>query len=392
MIVLASALLSLLAVGSFVQLAKRYGWGKAVRQDGPASHHRKAGTPTMGGAAFLLAALATWLVFGGGGFDSLAVVLLTCAAALLGVYDDLVALRRKGGAGGASPRVAAHPPSSAAGVPPEAAATSSAPASSLPTSAAAPRAGQDALGSTPTPRVTVHAEAAPTSSPPASRSSKPNTDKPSAKGNSTGDTTTGVLARYRLLIQGAAALVFALYAVRSGQELFGVPLLDLLGFTFIIVGSINAFNFTDGLDGLAGGVAALVLLPFIGVGFVGALIGALLGFLWFNAHPARVFMGGVGSEALGAAVAGTAILAGWVWWLPLIALVPVLEVVSVILQVAYFCYTKATQGGGKRLLKMSPLHHHFELSGWSEQQVVVRFWLITAACVALAWGLQGGFR
>jgi len=301
-IVLASALLALVLVGSFIQLAKRYGWGKSVRQAGPHTHVVKEGTPTMGGAAFLLAALIGWLLFGEKGAADVAVVLLTLAAALLGFYDDLTALRRK--------RRAA--------------------------------VGEDA--------------------------------------------STGLLARYRLLVQAGLALAFAIYAVRSGQVLFGPPLLDTLGFALIIVGSINALNFSDGLDGLAAGLAALILLPFIGVSFVGALVGALLGFLWFNAHPARVFMGGVGAEALGAAVAGTAILSGWGWWLPLIALVPVLEVLSVIVQVAYFRATK-----GKRFFKMSPLHHHFELSGWSETQVVTRFWLLTAVCVALAWGLKGGF-
>ena len=201
------------------------------------------------------------------------------------------------------------------------------------------------------------------------------------------DLTTGVLARYRLLVQVFAALPFAIYAVRNGQNLLGPGLIDTLGFVFIIVGTINALNFSDGLDGLAGGMAAIILLPFIGVSFVGALVGSLLGFLWFNAHPARVIMGGVGAEALGAAIAGTAILAGWGWWLPLIALVPMLEVVSVMIQVPYFRLT-----GGKRFFKMAPLHHHFERSGWPETQVTLRFWLITAVCVGLAWGLKGGLQ
>jgi phospho-N-acetylmuramoyl-pentapeptide-transferase len=344
-IVAVATLLSLIAVGTFVQLAKRRSWGKAVRQDGPASHQAKAGTPTMGGAAFLLVALLTWLLFGPTERGA-AVALLTAAAALLGLYDDLAALRRK--------------------------------------RAAAPAVRTVPAPDEPPPRVSVRAEGGDASSAiPASPGAR-------AGVRPTPDLTTGVLARYRLLIQSAAGLVFALYAVRSGQELFGVPALDLLGFAFIVVGSINAFNFTDGLDGLAAGVTALVLLPFVGAPFVGALLGALLGFLWFNARPARVFMGGVGSEALGAAVAGTAILAGWAWWLPLLALVPVLEVLSVIAQVTFFRLTKARHGEGKRLFKMSPLHHHFELSGWSEGQIVVRMWLVTAVCVALAWSLRGG--
>ena len=339
MIILVSALLSLLFVGTFIQLAPRYGWGKEIRPEGP-DHQAKAGTPTMGGAAFLLAALLTWLFFGSPGVDSLAVALLTLAVAGLGLLDDLTALRKK--------RLVTSSPEEAS---PE------------------PRRK--------TPPVTVTATDAEPSE----------ADETEDKPKMTLDLTTGVLARYRLLVQALAALPFAIYAVRNGQELFGSGLIDTLGFVFIIVGTINALNFSDGLDGLAGGMAALILLPFIGVSFVGALVGALLGFLWFNIFPARVFMGGVGSEALGAAVAGTAILAGWGWWLPLIALVPLLEVVSVMIQVPYFRLT-----GGKRFFKMTPLHHHFEKSGWPETQVTLRFWLVTAVCVGLAWGLKGGLQ
>ena len=293
MIILVSALLSLLFVGTFIQLAPRYGWGKEIRPEGP-DHQAKAGTPTMGGAAFLLATLLTWLFFGSPGVDSLAVALLTLAVAGLGLLDDLTALRKKRLVTGADPSPQPQPKP---------------------------------------PAVTVtKADAEPGEA-----------DETEDKPKMTLDLTTGVLARYRLLVQALAALPFAIYAVRNGQELFGSGLIDTLGFVFIIVGTINALNFSDGLDGLAGGMAALILLPFIGVSFVGALVGALLGFLWFNIFPARVFMGGVGSEALGAAVAGTAILAGWGWWLPLIALVPLLEVVSVMIQVPYFRLT-----GGKR--------------------------------------------
>jgi phospho-N-acetylmuramoyl-pentapeptide-transferase len=301
MIVLVTALVSLILVGIFIQIAGRLGWGKSVRLDGPQSHLSKAGTPTMGGLAFLLAAVVVWLSWGVLTSDVSAVVLLTCAAALLGWYDDVLSLRRK--------RRAA--------------------------------AGEDS--------------------------------------------STGLLARYRLLGQGIVALIFALYAVRIGQQLFGIGWLDTLGFTFIIMGSINALNFTDGLDGLAAGVSVIILLPLLSFPFSPFLLGALLGFLWYNGHPARVIMGGAGSEALGAALAGIAILSGWVWYLPLLALIPVLEVLSVIIQVAYF---RAT--GGKRFFKMSPLHHHFELSGWSETQVVTRFYLITAIATALAWGLGIG--
>ena len=340
MIILVSALVSLLFVGTFIQLAPRYGWGKEIRPEGP-DHQAKAGTPTMGGAAFLLAALLTWLFFGSPGVDSLAVALLTLAVAGLGLLDDLTALRKK----------------------------------RLVTSSATSEPSSKPLSKPPSVTVT-QADTEPGEA-----------DETEAQPKMTLDLTTGVLARYRLLVQALAALPFAIYAVRNGQELFGSGLIDTLGFVFIIVGTINALNFSDGLDGLAGGIAAIILLPFIGVSFVGALVGALLGFLWFNIFPARVFMGGVGSEALGAAVAGTAILAGWGWWLPLLALVPMLEVISVMIQVPYFRLT-----GGKRFFKMTPLHHHFEKSGWPETQVTLRFWLVTAVCVGLAWGLKGGLQ
>ncbi len=297
-----SALLSLILVGSFIQIAKRIDLGKSIRKAGPQSHLVKEGTPTMGGIAFILATLVIFL-FQAKTADSWALMLLFLASGLLGWVDDFLSQRRK-------QQVAS---------------------------------GQDA--------------------------------------------STGLLARYRLIGQALVAFGFSLYAVRSGHPLFGINSLDILTYTLIIMGSINALNFTDGLDGLAAGCMVIMLLPFSFIPLSLTLIGALLGFLWYNAKPARVFMGGVGSESLGAVLAGIAILAGWTWYLPLIALIPVLEVVSVIIQVSYFRMT-----GGKRFFRMSPLHHHFEESGWSEEQVVSRFYLVTALCVALAWSLHGGLR
>jgi len=175
---------------------------------------------------------------------------------------------------------------------------------------------------------------------------------------------------------------------------------------FVIVGSSNAVNLTDGLDGLAImptvlvaaalGVFAYVaghavfskylLLPYIpGAGeltvFCAALVGAGLAFLWFNAYPATVFMGDVGALALGGALGAVAIVVRQEIVLFIMGGVFVAETLSVMVQVAYFKYTKRRFGEGRRILRMAPLHHHFEESGWKETQVVVRFWIITMMLV-----------
>jgi phospho-N-acetylmuramoyl-pentapeptide-transferase len=149
----------------------------------------------------------------------------------------------------------------------------------------------------------------------------------------------------------------------------------------IIVGLSNAVNFTDGLDGLAGMIAATAFAAYGTIAlmqgqlFIGrfcfTLVGALFGFLWFNAHPAELFMGDTGSLALGATLGVVSLMTGQWLLLPLIAIIPVSEAISVILQVGYFKLTK-----GRRIFKMAPVHLHFELLGWSETQVVQRFWLV----------------
>jgi phospho-N-acetylmuramoyl-pentapeptide-transferase len=167
---------------------------------------------------------------------------------------------------------------------------------------------------------------------------------------------------------------------------------------FVIISSANAVNFTDGFDGLAGiivasafvayGVIALLQGQVYLVHFCFTVVGACFAFLWYNAHPAQMFMGDTGSLALGATLGAVALMTGQWLLLPVVALVPVAETVSVILQVLYFKYTKRRFGQGRRILKMAPLHHHFELLGWSETQVVQRFWLVgllaAMAGVALA--------
>lgn len=196
-------------------------------------------------------------------------------------------------------------------------------------------------------------------------------------------------AREKFPLQIAVALVFAIFAAPlASHDLLPSlgRILDIALFTFVMVGSVNAFNFTDGVDGLLAGVAIIVLLPLLVLSPVTALlVAALLGFLWFNAHPAKVFMGDMGSHAIGAVAAGAYILYADAWALPVAAIIPVVAMLSVIAQVLYFRRT-----GGKRLFKMSPIHHHFELSGWSESQVAVRFWVVTGVFTALTWWLLGG--
>jgi len=161
---------------------------------------------------------------------------------------------------------------------------------------------------------------------------------------------------------------------------------------FIIVSESNAINFTDGLDGLAGlisatafaafGAIALVQEQFFLARFCFTVVGALFGFLWFNVHPAELIMGDTGSLALGATLAVVALMTGQWPLLLVIAVIPLSEALSVVIQVAYFKLTK-----GKRFFKMAPIHLHFELLGWSETQVVQRFWLIGLLAAMVGIGL-----
>lgn len=212
----------------------------------------------------------------------------------------------------------------------------------------------------------------------------------------------GMRARTKFAIQ----VVLALATATVLKYMLGVPELILPGVqavfslgvwyipvaAFIIVGFSNAINFTDGLDGLAGLIAATAFITYGGIAmlqgqvFVGrfsfTIVGALFGFLWFNVHPASLFMGDTGSLSLGATLAVVALMTGQWAILPLIAVIPVSEALSVIIQVGYFKLTK-----GKRVFKMAPLHLHFELLGWSETQVVQRFWLISLLAAMLGVGL-----
>lgn len=188
------------------------------------------------------------------------------------------------------------------------------------------------------------------------------------------------------LVEESVALVVPFVREPWTPPLWLVALLDLVA----VVGATNAVNLTDGLDGLAAGATAIgagVLAVILGhrgewdlAMLAATLAAACVGFLWFNAHPAQVFMGDTGSLGLGAALAAITVLSEMVLILPLVGLLFVVETLSVILQVVYFRLT-----GGRRIFRMAPLHHHFELGGWQEDQVVARFWI--GALVGGAVGL-----
>jgi phospho-N-acetylmuramoyl-pentapeptide-transferase len=196
----------------------------------------------------------------------------------------------------------------------------------------------------------------------------------------------------------------------EGWVLAFLPVVYVGFVAFVVAGSSNAVNLTDGLDGLAAGLGTISLMAFgifayligrvdvseylglfylPGAGelavFSAALVGACVGFLWFNAPPAEVFMGDTGSLAIGGALAVLAILLKTEFLLPIVGGVFVVEALSVMLQTGWFKYTRRRTGTGKRLFLMAPIHHHFEKLGWAETKVVVRFWILGIFCALVAF-------
>lgn len=320
---LTALLISLIVGPAMIRRLNHYQVSQVVRDDGPESHLQKAGTPTMGGAMILVAISVSTLLWSDLGNKYMWVVLLTTLLfGAIGWVDDYKKLVKKD--------------------------------------------------------------------------------------------SRGLIARYKYFWQsvvalGAAGFMYATAELPAETQLIvpffkdvAVPLgwgFVVLAY-FVIVGSSNAVNLTDGLDGLAvlptvmvagalgifayvtghAKFAAYLSIPFIpGVGetvvFCGALVGAGLGFLWFNAYPAMVFMGDIGALALGAALGIVAVVVHQELVLLIMGGVFVMETVSVIMQVASYKLT------GKRIFRMAPLHHHFELKGWPEPRVIVRFWIITVILV-----------
>ena len=317
--------------GPFVEVLRRLRVGKQIRVELPEGHQSKAGTPTMGGIMIVGPVFAIVLVLNlvsvvrGSSLSGASILLplfVMFSFALLGMYDDWQGIRR-------------------------------------------------------------------------SRGTRPRGEGISGR----------VKMAMQIMLALVAATIISLYdgGFQFANQIpipllnFAIPLHPILFIpisAFLIVGFSNATNLTDGLDGLAGiiiasafaayGVIALLQGQIFLVQFCFIMVGACFAFLWYNAHPAQLFMGDIGSLALGATLATIAIMTGQWLLLPIIAIVPVAETLTVILQVAYYKRTK-----GKRLFKMSPLHHHFELSGWSQTQVVQRFWLVgmLSAIVGVALAL-----
>jgi len=340
--------IAMLAGQPLIRLLKRWRIGKQIRIDGPASHMVKQGTPTMGGILFigttLLLILGMYLYsrigvrvnpnFAGVVLvgRSLAVPLFVMIAfAVLGAVDDYMGVRgvRRGeGMRGWSKAFFQLIIAVVAAV-----ILHAAPAFEI--------------------------------------------------------TSSGIVLIPDRLLFGMSKMAVPGLAQPIDLGIFWLPIA-----VFIIHGSANAVNFTDGLDGLGALISGVAFVAYGVIAYLQGqvfltmlcmvLVGAMLGFLWFNVHPAQMMMGDLGSEALGAVLGVVALMTGQWLLLPIIAIIPVAEVISVIIQVAYFKYTKRKYGEGRRFFKMSPLHNHFVLLGWSEPQIVQRFFVI-----ALFFGMLG---
>ena len=277
-------------------------FGQTVRDDGPQSHLKKNGTPTMGGVMFMVAITAVTLLRAGINANVLMALLCMLGFGLIGLMDDLVKIKMT--------------------------------------------------------------------------------------------RSLGLTAKQKILLQVILAFAVSYYqykVVGDGSQ-FIVPFVQAeinIGIAYIpfmmivVLGTVNAVNLTDGLDGLASGITAIVALFFTIFAFIvvqnveisqfaAATLGACIGFMWFNVNPAKVFMGDTGSMALGGAVTAFALFTNSALLIPIVGGIYFAEALSVIIQVLYFKKTR------KRVFKMAPLHHHYEQCGWPETKVVFIFWLVAA--------------
>jgi phospho-N-acetylmuramoyl-pentapeptide-transferase len=306
----------------FIAWLRRGGIGQQIREEGPARHAVKQGTPTMGGLLILFAAVAPFLVASLYTLPGLTLLFATVACGLIGFADDYLKVRRR--------------------------------------------------------------------------------------------RSLGLSGRWKMLGLLAVTAVVS-YAVAGSDYLdteIYFPVVDVnidlhwafYPFLFLVIaGTSNGVNLTDGVDGLAAGTCAISILTLLAIAaiswirsgpvglrsddyldvaiFAGALTGAVIGFLWFNAFPAEVFMGDTGSMALGGAIAALAIMTETEVLLVFIGGIYLIEALSVMIQVASFKRT------GKRVFLMAPIHHHFEMKAWSETKIMVRFWIVGAILCAIGFGL-----
>jgi phospho-N-acetylmuramoyl-pentapeptide-transferase len=306
----------------FIEFLRRNELGQPIREEGPAGHVVKQGTPVMGGLLILLCALLPFLALSKFTLPALTVLFLTVGCGAIGFIDDFMKLRRR--------------------------------------------------------------------------------------------RSLGLAGRWKLLLLAGMTVVvgFAVHAQEQLDTSLYIPVANVdiplswgyYPFLFIVIaGAANGANLTDGLDGLAAGTGIISLLTFLAITVIGyirsgdvtdrsayqldlailaaALIGAAIGFLWYNAFPAEVFMGDTGSMAFGGALAGFAIVTGTEVLLVLIGGIYVVEALSVMIQTVSFKYW------GRRVFLMAPIHHHFEMKAWSETKIMVRFWIVAAILCACGFVL-----
>lgn len=300
--VLVSYILMIIMGPFLIPVLHKMKFGQTVRDDGPQSHLKKNGTPTMGGVMFMVVITLVVLLMAGFSLNVLIALLCMLGFGLIGLMDDLVKIKMT--------------------------------------------------------------------------------------------RSLGLTAKQKILLQVVLAFVVSYYQYRvigdSGQLI--IPFIQAkinMGILYIpfmmvvVIGTVNAVNLTDGLDGLASGITAIVALFFSVFAlvvaqnyeisqFAAATMGACIGFLWFNVNPAKVFMGDTGSMALGGAVTAFALMTNSALLIPIVGGIYFAEALSVIIQVMYFKKTR------KRIFKMAPLHHHYEQCGWPETKVVFIFWLVAA--------------
>ncbi len=333
-----SLVLALFGTPLAIRVLRRRGYGQLIREEGPKAHLTKRGTPTMGGTVIVIASLVGYVVGHTATHDPMStsgvlVLLLMTGLGLVGFIDDFIKIYRQ---------------------------------TSLGLRSGAKLAGQAVVGAVFALEVLQH---------------------PNALDLTPADAHFSFLRDFGPAI---GTLPFVIWVV------------------IIIAGTSNAVNLTDGLDGLATGATVLVLAAYVLIGIwqerndctlalsqqcyqirdpldlavvASAVLGGCFGFLWWNAPPAKIFMGDTGSLALGGALAGLAICTKTALLLGILGGLFVIITLSVVIQVGFFKMTR------RRVFKMAPLQHHFELSGWAETTIVIRFWLITGLCIALGLGL-----